>query len=332
MNILRHISFCFFLCYGTALFAQTIPIVIGEEIPDSVPRTPLPIPPAVIEAKPKARPPSPAVETVKRKVEPQKKIPPKTKEELPIPVAIDSTQESPVLESEFVEKEPEAIWEQTEESSLQEQPIENLMGDFALAQQKELKGKLDEAIALYKKVVSLQNENTTSALYRLAFLEARMGKQSLTNEAEFANDEEKVALYYFQASGFESRFLDNPQEHKWLDWAMEAYQKTLQLGEILPWSSWAKLRMARLYFNRQNYDSALQILLSSMNMPKNSSNAYQDLSWFLLARILHVSQQHYDPLRAVKAYQKVLDFPESLYYQTSRGYLQELEKKYSILP
>lgn len=319
--------------YSSSLFSQTIPIVIGEEIPEPVlekpvavkPNIPLPIPPSVEKEKKKSKTQSSSPDKVRADTKEPTQVPKqKTVEPQPIKELSQTTPTEPQVETEPSLEE----WNEEEE----QEPVEQTQGDFAVARQKELEGKFAEAVALYKTVVALQNENSMPALYRLVFLEARMGKEGFTNEADFASDEEKAGLYYYQASGFESRFLDNPHENKWLDLAVAAYQQTLRFDEVLPWSSWAKLRMARLYFNEKNYRSALQTLLSSMNMNKNNKNRYEDLSWFLLARILHVSQQHYDPLRAIKAYQKVLDFPESLYYQASVRYLQQLEKRYFVEP
>lgn len=201
---------------------------------------------------------------------------------------------------------------------------------FQIARVKEASGLFNEAMEFYKKVAEMQDKYYLPALYRLAYLSGRNGEEKPTSEADFLNDEEKSALYYHLAGGLETAFLQNPKEKSYIDKAFTAYEQSVRLAPQSKWAAWAKLRMARLYFNRKEYDNSLTTLLSFMNMQKMKNAKQEDLAWFLLGRIMQVSEKHYDPIRAMQAYRKTIAFDNSIYQEPAAMYLQDLEKKYFI--
>lgn len=194
----------------------------------------------------------------------------------------------------------------------------------------------EQALQSYRKVLEFQDRYYLPALARLAYLTAKNGATQMLAEADLAGDNDKAAVYYYQGSGFESRFLQRPNETQRLPQALAAYNEVLRLAPQSVWAQRANLRMARLYYNLKNYENSLFCLLSFMRSSNKEQNSTQesrklqnyDLAWFLLGRLLEVSEKNFDPLRAIAAYRKVLQFPNSLYKEPASRYLQALEQKY----
>ena len=180
-------------------------------------------------------------------------------------------------------------------------------------------------------------EASQKARLALINLRASLGEDNLISEIENFNATDKPEAYFMMADGWESYYLDNPSQVKFLELSRENYILLALRYANSTWGQKTKLKLASLYIKEKEYGFALDHLLplleKSQNLKKkNQTNREKqellglDMAWFLLGRTLEESNQHKDYDRAIKSYTNVLNYPQSPFLEASKTRIRYIKR------
>ena len=172
---------------------------------------------------------------------------------------------------------------------------------------------------LEKSIQEGDDQFSKNALLLLLKIRAEQNEQGLEDDLEFIREEYKAEGYYFAGLGYLNSNFD------------KARDTLLYLSNNFTQSIYCKksfLQISLLELRLKRYSLALDAILSYFSIKKITKD--DDSAWFTLAVILEKSKKYYSPLRAYKAYKKVLKYPKSEYYDNASNRIQYLEKNFSF--
>jgi tetratricopeptide (TPR) repeat protein len=146
-------------------------------------------------------------------------------------------------------------------------------------------------------------------------------------------------LYYI-SDGWQNYYEKNPASKDLYALSLEYKEKLIVQYPESDWATLASMQLVSVNINRKNFDKALYYLLKYIDNKKsrgdvnksNNENTTDDKAWFYMGQILENSREYRDLHKSVRAYKKVLENKESMFYSQAQNRISYLEKFYHVIP
>ena len=183
-----------------------------------------------------------------------------------------------------------------------------------------------------------QGETSQVAQLALIHLRSLNGNKDVLNDIVSLGADRQAEGYYLMADGWESYYLDDPDQEDYLDLAKEYYSFLSLHYPNSTWGGKAKLKLATLHIQDKRYDLALEYLLPILEQAAKKTRKkgeeghdlpqkiQEDLAWYLMGQVLERSQRYRDYAWAVRAYNKVVGHRNSPFRRVAQSRIEYIKK------
>ncbi len=179
--------------------------------------------------------------------------------------------------------------------------------------------------------LAMNEEASVALLYLKAYTGSEEG---ISNRIEDITPNYRAKAYFKLSQGWEDHYVQNAfplsEKKKYLELAKEHYSiLTVQYPDSI-WALKARIKLTTFFLREKKYESALESILPILQIEDDSEIEYlsKDKGWYFLGKILELSPIHNDYDKAIKAYEKVLEFKNSPYASSSRLRIADLRNFY----
>jgi len=192
-------------------------------------------------------------------------------------------------------------------------------------------GKFD----LAKKYLDLASQSEDANIYEEVLIwdiynDSLQGKKDLNNKLDQIMGDAYAKALYFAADGWQTYFNNNPEAEEIGNLSRDYRERLIAQFPDSNWADLSSIHLVPLFINDKEYDSALFYLLKYFEKMKSGNLSEGDRAWYYLAVIMEKSEEHKDLDKAIKAYQKVITYPDSMFAVQSRKKIIEIENLYFI--
>lgn len=193
---------------------------------------------------------------------------------------------------------------------------------------------------LAKRYLEMAEKGGDEQIYQEAqlwklYIESLEGNKNLETGLSALSEDLNAKGLYLISEGWQSYYEKNPEVKDIYALSLEYKEKLITLFPDSEWATLASMQLVTIHINQKDYDKALLYLIKYFDIKKNENqkvHAIDDKAWFYMGQILENSREYRDLHKAVKAYYKVMENPESLFYTMARNRISALEKFYHVIP
>lgn len=164
------------------------------------------------------------------------------------------------------------------------------------------------------------------------FLAGVEGKKGAGSNLQLLMGEDQAKGHYYLADGWQVHYENYPEKRDILELVIEYREKLVAQFPESQWAQRASLQLFPLFYQKKDYDKALFYLLNYFENRHLFEEQSSDKAWFYFGKILESASEYRDLHKALKAYLKVLENPDSQYYHQAQERILQIEKFYYITP
>jgi len=167
------------------------------------------------------------------------------------------------------------------------------------------------------------------------YVSALEGEKNLDNTLNVLSGELYAKGLYYISDGWQNYFDKNPSSKDLYELSLAYKEKLIVQYPNSEWTKLASMQLVTIFSNQKNYEKALYYLLKYMDNKTNAgdlNSITDDKAWFYLGQILENSKEYRDVQKSMKAYYKVIENPDSMFYSLAKKRISALEKFYQITP
>jgi len=167
------------------------------------------------------------------------------------------------------------------------------------------------------------------------YLDSLEGNKNLESSLNILTGELYAKALYYISDGWQNFYEKNPSAKDVNALSLEYKEKLIIQYPDSTWTTLASMQLVTIYINQKDYDRALYYLVKYIDNKKNRGEegaVTDDKAWFYMGQILENSREYRDLQKSVKAYSRVLQNPESMFYTLAKNRISALEKFYHVIP